>query len=61
MSRFRAICRKRTPGRNVLGIARITRILRLAATGLGFLLYVWYAAVRFAPAAKLRKRMKHKR
>ena len=28
---------------------------------LGFLLYVWYAAVRFAPTVKRRKRMKHRR
>jgi hypothetical protein len=61
MSRLRAIWRKRTPARNVLGIARITRILKLAAAAFGFLLYVWFAAVRFAPLAKRRKRLKHRR
>jgi hypothetical protein len=61
ISRLRAICRKRTPGRSVLGIARITRILKLAAGALGFLLYVWFAAVRFAPTVKRRKRVRHRR
>jgi hypothetical protein len=37
----------------------IGRILKLAGGALGFLLYVWYAAVRLAPSAKRRKRLKH--
>lgn len=40
-------------------MARITRVLKLAAAALGFVLYVWYAAVRLAPTVKRRKR--HKR
>jgi hypothetical protein len=36
-------------------MARIRRLLRLAAGALAFLLYVWFAAVRFAPRAKRRK------
>jgi hypothetical protein len=42
-------------------LARISQILKLAGAALGFLLYVWYAAVRLAPAAKRRKRLKHPR
>jgi hypothetical protein len=44
-----------------LHVARITRILKLAAAALGFVLYVWYAAVRLAPTVKRRKRLKHSR
>jgi hypothetical protein len=39
-------------------MARITRALKLAAAALGFVLYVWYAAVRLAPSVKRRKRRK---
>jgi hypothetical protein len=42
-------------------MARIKRILKLAAAMFAFLLYVWYAAVRLAPTAKRRKRAKHGR
>ena len=35
---------------------RIRRVLQLAATALGVLLYLWYAAVRLAPGVKRRKR-----
>jgi hypothetical protein len=59
MFRFRAICRKRTQAVRCLGMPPIGRILKLAAGALGFLLYVWYAAVRLAPTAKRRKRLKH--
>ena len=34
---------------------RIRRLLKLAVGVLGFLLYVWYAAVRYAPRVKRRK------
>jgi HAMP domain-containing protein len=37
---------------------RIRRLLKLAATAFGALLYVWYAAVRLAPGVKRRKRAK---
>jgi hypothetical protein len=36
-------------------MARIQRLAKLAAAALGLLLYVWYAAVRHAPAVKRRK------
>jgi hypothetical protein len=39
----------------------MTRILKLVGAALGFVLYVWYAAVRLTPAAKRRKRLKHPR
>jgi hypothetical protein len=42
-------------------MAPIVRILKLAAAAFGFFLYVWYAAVRFAPTVKRRKRLKHGR
>jgi hypothetical protein len=42
-------------------VARIRRILKLAAAAFGFVLYVWYAAVRLAPTVKRRKRLKHVR
>jgi hypothetical protein len=35
---------------------RIRRLLKLAATAMGVLLYVWYAAVRLAPGVKRWKR-----
>jgi hypothetical protein len=44
-----------------LDIARIRRILKLTAAVFGFLLYVWYAAVRLAPSVKRRKRLRHPR
>jgi len=37
-------------------MARIRRIAKLTAAGFGFLLYVWYGAVRHAPEVKRRKR-----
>jgi hypothetical protein len=36
-------------------MARIRRLVKLAAAAFGFLLYVWYAAVRHAPQVKRRK------
>jgi hypothetical protein len=36
-------------------MARIRRLAKLAAAAFGFLLYVWYAAVRHAPDVKRRK------
>jgi hypothetical protein len=36
-------------------MARVRMILKLAAAALAFLTYVWYAAVRHAPAVKRRK------
>jgi hypothetical protein len=36
-------------------MARVRRLLRLAAATFGFLLYVWYAAVRHVPDVKRRK------
>ena len=33
----------------------VARLLKLTAGALGFLLYVWFAAVRHAPAVKRRK------
>jgi hypothetical protein len=39
----------------------IGRILKLVGGAFGFLLYVWFAAVRLAPKAKRRKRAKHPR
>jgi len=56
MSRFPAICSKGTRPPRVLGVARIRRLLKLAAGALGLLLYVWFAAVRYAPRVKRRKR-----
>jgi hypothetical protein len=44
-----------------LDIARIRRILKVTGAAFGFLLYVWYAAVRLAPTVKRRKRLKHPR
>jgi hypothetical protein len=38
---------------------RIRRLFKLAATTMGVLLYVWYAAVRLAPGVKRRKRARH--
>jgi hypothetical protein len=37
---------------------RIRRLLKLAATAMGVLLYVWYAAVRLTPGVKRRKRVR---
>jgi hypothetical protein len=39
----------------------IGRILKALAVVLGFVAYVWFAAVRLAPKAKRRKRAKHPR
>jgi hypothetical protein len=36
-------------------MARIRRLAKLAAAAFGFLLYVWYAAVRHVPDVKRRK------
>jgi hypothetical protein len=35
-------------------------LLKLATAALGFLLYVWFAAVRLAPRAKRRKAMRRR-
>jgi hypothetical protein len=37
-------------------MARLKRLLLLVTAALGFLLYVWYEAVRCAPRVKRRKR-----
>jgi hypothetical protein len=37
-------------------VGRVKLLLKLAAGGLAFLVYVWVAAVRLAPRAKRRKR-----
>ena len=39
-------------------MARLKRLVRLAAAAFGGLLYVWYAAVRLAPRAKRRRAAK---
>jgi hypothetical protein len=36
-------------------MTRIRRLVKLAAAAFGFLLYVWYAAVRHVPQVKRRK------
>jgi len=36
-------------------MTRIRRLAKLAAAVLGFVLYVWFAAVRHAPQVKRRK------
>jgi hypothetical protein len=36
-------------------MARIRRLLKLAGALFAFLLYVWYAAVQYAPFVKRRK------
>jgi len=42
-------------------VARIRRVLKLAAGTFGFLLYVWFAAVRHAPTVKRRKLLRRTR
>jgi hypothetical protein len=42
-------------------VARIKLLLKAAAAAFAALLYVWYAAVRFAPRARRRRRAKHPR
>jgi len=42
-------------------VARIRLILKAAAAAFAALLYVWYAAVRLAPRARRRRRLKHDR
>jgi hypothetical protein len=37
-------------------MARIRRLVKLAAAAFALLLYVWYAAVRHAPQVKRQKR-----
>jgi hypothetical protein len=39
-------------------MGRIRRLLKVAGAAFAFLLYVWYAAVRFAPRVKRRKRIR---
>jgi hypothetical protein len=39
----------------------VKRLLKLVGTALGFVLYVWYAAVRLAPRVKIRKRQRARR
>jgi hypothetical protein len=58
---FRSTSRKPTPGRNLLGVARVRRLIQLVGAGLGFFLYVWYAAVHFAPRVKRRKAERRRR
>lgn len=41
-------------------MARITRLLKLAAGLVGFLVYVWVAAVRAVPVVKARKAWKRR-
>jgi len=36
-------------------VARIRRLVKLAGAAFAFLLYVWYAAVEYAPLVKRRK------
>jgi hypothetical protein len=36
-------------------VQRVKRLAKLALGALGFLTYVWFAAVRFAPGVKRRK------
>jgi hypothetical protein len=36
-------------------MAFLRRILKLAAAGLAFAVYVWFAAVRYTPSVKRRK------
>ena len=55
MLRFRSICGRAYPRPSLLGMARIRRLLKLAGALFGFLLYVWYAAVQYAPFVKRRK------
>jgi hypothetical protein len=40
---------------------RIRRLLKVSGAALASLLYVWYAAVRLAPRAKLRKSTRRQR
>jgi hypothetical protein len=42
-------------------MARIRLLLKVLAGALGAVLYVWYAGVRLAPAARRRRRLKHGR
>jgi hypothetical protein len=39
-------------------VARFKRALKIAAAVLGFLVYVWFAAVRNLPLVRLRKRLR---
>jgi len=55
MSRLRVICSKGTRLPRVLGVARI---LKLLAGVFAFLLYVWFASVRYASRVKRRKAAK---
>ena len=48
--------RQAYPRRSLLGMARIRRLVKLAAAAFALLLYVWYAAVRHAPQVKRQKR-----
>ena len=42
-------------------MVRVRRILRLIGAAFAFLLYVWFAAVRYAPAVKARKARRRRR
>ena len=55
MLRFRSTCGRAYPRPSLLGMARIVRLVKLAGAVFGFLLYVWYEAVRYAPDVKRRK------
>jgi hypothetical protein len=37
----------------------LARLAKIAASAVGFLTYVWFAAVRFAPQVKRRKEARH--
>jgi hypothetical protein len=54
MSR-RAIAGDVTPRDTIERMPPVRRILKLAAAVVGFVLYVWVAAVRAAPSVKRRK------
>jgi hypothetical protein len=45
----------------VRAVARLVLLLKIATGALAFLLYVWFAAVRLAPRAKLRKAVRRTR
>ena len=41
-------------------VALVRRVLRIAAAVTGFVLYVWYEAVRLTPPVKRRKAMRRR-
>jgi len=54
MSR-RAIAADVTRPATIGRMALVQRVVKLAAAALAFALYLWFAAVRYVPAAKARK------